>query len=140
MHVRKDRFRENQSRCLSLFQKRECSVRETVYLLIPEFWLRKTFPKVIFLYRNVPENRYRMYPSKVDLKGVPGDNTDYFQGSMLDRYLDRPDAKFKSGRFVCLDYICFAEFLSYYYVHCTSKEETENDNQPVALVDELMNL
>ena len=32
------------------------------------------------------------------------------------------------------------EFLSYYYVHCKSKEEVENDNQPVALDDELMNL
>ena len=59
---------------------------------------------------------------------------------MLDRYLDRPDVTFKSGKFAYLDSICFAQFLSYYYVHCKSKEEAENDNQPVVLDDELMNL
>ena len=54
--------------------------------------------------------------------------------------IDRPDATFKSGKFAYLDSICFAEFLSYYYVHCKSKEEAENDNQPVVLDDKLMNL
>ena len=107
-------------------KKRECSVQETVYLLMPELWLRKTFPKVIFLNSNVPEKRYRMFRSKEDLEGVPGDSTDIFQRNMLDRYLDRPDATFKSGKFAYLDSICFAEFLSYYYVHCKSKEEDEN--------------
>ena len=29
--------------------KRECSFQEAVYLVMPEFWLRKTFPKVLFL-------------------------------------------------------------------------------------------
>ena len=54
--------------------------------------------------------------------------------------IDRPDATFKSGKFAYLDSICVAEFLSYYYVHCKSKEEAENDNQPVVLDDKLMNL
>ena len=121
-------------------KKRECSVQEAVYLLTPELWLRKTFSKVIFLNSNVPEKRYRMFRSKEDLEGVPGDGTDIFQRNMLDRYLDRPDATFKSGKFAYLDSICFAEFLSYYYVHCKSKEETENDNQPVVLDHELMSL
>ena len=59
---------------------------------------------------------------------------------MLDRYLDRPDATFKSSKSGYLDSFCFAEFLSYYYVHCKSKEEAENDNEPVVLDDELINL
>ena len=54
--------------------------------------------------------------------------------------IDRPDATFKSGKFAYLDSICVAEFLSYYYVHCKSKEEAENDNQPVVFDDELINL
>ena len=37
--------------------KRECSVQEAVYLVIPELWLRKIFPKVIFLNSNLPEER-----------------------------------------------------------------------------------
>ena len=44
-------------------KKRECSVQEAVYLLMPELWLRKTFPKVIFLNSNVPEKCYRMFRS-----------------------------------------------------------------------------
>ena len=121
-------------------KKRECSVQETVYLLMPELWLRKTFPKVIFLNSNVPEKCYRMFRSKEDSEGVPGESTDIFQCNMLGWYLDRPDATFKSGKFACLDSICFAKFLSYYYVQCKPKEEAENDYQPVVLDDELMNL
>ena len=57
---------------------------------------------------------------------------------MFDRYLDRPDATFKSSKSGYLDSFCFAEFLSYYYVHCKSKEEAKNDNEPVVLDDELI--
>ena len=39
-------------------RKRRCSVQEAVYLLMPELWLRKIFPKVIFLNNNVPEKRF----------------------------------------------------------------------------------
>ena len=116
-------------------KKRECSVQEVLYLLMPELWLRKTFPKVIFLDSKVSEECYRMFHRKEDLEGVPGDSTDIFQRNMLDRYLDKPDATFKSGKFAYLDSICYAEFLS-----CKSKEEAENDNQAVVLDDELMNL
>ena len=35
--------------------KRECSVQEAVYLLMPELWLQKPFPGVIFLNGNMPE-------------------------------------------------------------------------------------
>ena len=37
-----------------------------------------------------------MFRSKEGLEGVPGDSTDIFQRKMLDEYLDRPDATFKS--------------------------------------------
>ena len=89
-------------------KKRECSVQEAVDLLMPEFWLRKTFPKVIFLNSNVPEKRYRMFRSKENLEGVVlGDSTNTFQRNMLDRYLDGPDATFKSSKFAYLGSICF---------------------------------
>ena len=41
--------------------KRECSVQEAVYLIMPELWLRKTFPGVVFANSNLPENRFRVY-------------------------------------------------------------------------------
>ena len=34
--------------------ERECSVQEAVYLFMAELWLRKIFPKVIFLNSNLP--------------------------------------------------------------------------------------
>ena len=107
---------------------------------MPELWFRKTFPKVIFLNSTVPEKRYRMFRRKEDLEGVPGDGADIFQRNILDRYLDRPDATFKSGKFAYLHSICFAEF--FILLLCTLQviEEAENDNQPVVLDDELMNL
>ena len=40
--------------------KRECSVQEAVYHIIPKLWLRKVFPAVLFANTSLPENRYRV--------------------------------------------------------------------------------
>ena len=58
---------------------------------------------------------------------------------MLDRYIDRPNTSFKSGKFSMLDNMCFAEFSAYYYLDIKkSNRDEENDNQPEILNDELM--
>ena len=44
--------------------KRECSVQEAVYLIMPELWLRKLFPRVIFLNSNLPEKWFRIFKKK----------------------------------------------------------------------------
>ena len=44
--------------------KKECSVQEAVYLVMPELWLRKTFPKVLFLNSNIPEKRLEYSETK----------------------------------------------------------------------------
>ena len=44
--------------------KGECSVQEAVYLVMPELWLRKTFPKVLFLNSNIPEKRLEYSETK----------------------------------------------------------------------------
>ena len=44
--------------------KRECSVQEAVYLVMPELWLRKTSPKVLFLNSNIPEKRLEYSETK----------------------------------------------------------------------------
>ena len=38
--------------------KLECFVQEAVYHIMPELWLRKTFPGVVFANSNLPEHRY----------------------------------------------------------------------------------
>ena len=59
--------------------KREWSVQEAVYLVMPELWLQKTFPKVLFLNSNIPEKRYRIFQNKEDLpEELPEDHTDIF--------------------------------------------------------------
>ena len=36
--------------------KRECSVQEAVYHIIPELWLQKAFPALVFSDTNIPKN------------------------------------------------------------------------------------
>ena len=88
--------------------KRECSVQEAEYLVMPELWWRKTFLKVIFLNDNIAEKHYIIFRRKEDLDKFPDDSTDAFQWNMLDRYLDRPDREFQYGKFAVIDSKCFA--------------------------------
>ena len=69
--------------------KRECCVQEEVYHIMPELWLRKTFPGVVFANSNLPEHRYRICRSEGELQEMPEDSTDIFKRNMLDRYIDR---------------------------------------------------
>ena len=74
--------------------KRECSFQEEVYLVMLELWLRKIFPKVIFLNSNLPDKRYKVFKKKNETDVLPDDNTDLFQRNRLVRYLDRPSKSF----------------------------------------------
>ena len=77
--------------------KRECSVQEAVYLVMPELWLRKIFPTVIFLNINMTEKRYKIFKKKDEIDVLSDDSTDKFQRNMQDRYIDRPIEHFKNG-------------------------------------------
>ena len=118
--------------------KRECSVQEAVYHVMPELWLRKPFPRVIFANSNLPEKRYRICLSEEEIKELPEESTDVFKRNMLDRYIDRPDLTVQGGKFRVLDSFCLAEFLSHYYIVSANYPETENDNQPEILQDQLL--
>ena len=65
--------------------KRECSVQEAIYVVMPNLGLRKTFPKVLFLNSNIPERRYRIFRNKEEIDELPEDSTNIFQRNMLDR-------------------------------------------------------
>ena len=120
--------------------KRECSVQEAVYLVIPELWLRKIFPAVIFLNSNIPEKLYKIFKKKDEIDELPDDSTDIYQRNILDRYIDHPNEHFKNGGYKQIDQLCFADFLSLYYVLPKTTQISENDCQPVVLNDELMEL
>ena len=53
---------------------------------------------------------------------------------MLDRYMDRP----KIGKYSVVDQLCYAEFLSHYYLDPKPRDDTVNDCQPEVLIDELV--
>ena len=102
--------------------------------------MHKIFPAVIFLNSNIPEKRHKIFKKKDEIDELPDDNTDIFQRTMLDRYIDSPNEHFKNGRYRQIDQLCFAEFLSLYHVLPKTTQSSENDCQPVVLSDELTKL
>ena len=121
---------------------REMSVQEAVSIVLPEIWLRKTFPVVMFANSNLPDKRYRVCRSEEEIANMPSDSTDIFKKNMLDRYMDRPNEAFNNGRYRIVDNMCFAEFLSNYYLTIKQKPEDQNDSQPEILeelIQEIVN-
>ena len=118
--------------------KRKCSVQEEVCLVMPELWLRRIFPRVLFLNSNLSEKRYKIFKKKSGIEELPIDSTDLFQRNMLDRYLDRRNESFKNGKYKAIDKLWFAHFLSLYYIKPKSVEN-ENYCLPVVFDDKRWN-
>ena len=114
---------------------RECSIQEAVYHCLPELWLRKVFPDVIFANGVIPENYFKILHSQQEISELPDEGEDVFKKNMLERYMDRPDEKFQNGKFASVNFLCYAEFLRYYYVSTISNE---NDWQSVELTDDML--
>ena len=69
LNVNKSHYEKMKAIARTYAVKRKCSVQEAVYLVMPELWLRKIFPKVIFLNSNLPDKRYKIFKmkSKIDV-------------------------------------------------------------------------
>ena len=93
--------------------KRECIVQEAVYHIMPELMLRKTFAAVVFANTNIPENRFRVYLDKKEIKDLPEDLADIFKKNMVDRYVGQPDLTFAAGKYAMADQMCYDEFMRY---------------------------
>jgi len=118
--------------------QREMSIQEAVSIVLPEIWLRKTSPGVIFANSNLPENRCRILKSEEDISNMEEGETDIFKKNMLERYMNRPDRNFKKGKYAALDNLCYAQFLANYYLDSKKSKEEENDYQPEVL-EEIIN-
>ena len=112
---------------------REMSVQEAVAVVMPEIWLRKTSPAVMFANSNLPEKRYRICRTEDEILSMPPDSNEIFKRNMLDRYIDRPNNEYKNGKFSIVNNLCYAEFLSNYYLKKKPIEEDQNDSQPEIL-------
>ena len=80
--------------------RRECSLQEAVYQIMPEIWLRRVFPGVLYVNSNIPEKRIRMMLSKKEIAELPEDSTDIYKRNM-NRYMISPHgALFEQLRYV----------------------------------------
>ena len=123
-----DKFQQMKSIAHAYASKRECSVQEAVYHIMPELWLRKIFPGVIYANSNLPEKRMRMVISEKEIAELPDDSTDIYKRNMIDRYIDRPALEI-------IEQLCYAEILKRYQL---VPKVDENDCQPEELVDEIV--
>ena len=137
VNLNKTQYEQMKSIAKAYASKRECSSQEAVYLLMPELWLRKTFPGVLFANSNLPENRYRIVLSKEEIDELPEDSCDVFKKNSIDRYIDRPNASFANGKYNILDTFCYAEFLSHYVLLPKTVDNNVTDSQPVVLQEVL---
>ena len=123
-----DNYQQMKSVAHAYSSKRECSVQESVYHIMPELWLRKMFPGVIYANSNLPEKRIKMILSEKEIAELPDDSTDLYKRNMIDHYIDKPSLEI-------IENLCFAEFLKLYQL--VPKAE-ENDCQPEELNDEII--
>ena len=65
--------------------KRECSLQEAVYQEMPELWLRKVFPGVLYANSNIPEKRVRMKLSKKEVFKLPKNSADICKRNMVNK-------------------------------------------------------
>ena len=74
----KSKFEQMKAIARAYATKRECSVQEAVYHIMPELWLRKTSPRFMFANSNLPENRYKLFRTQEEINELPEDSTDIF--------------------------------------------------------------
>ncbi|XP_028413533.1 uncharacterized protein LOC114536369 [Dendronephthya gigantea] len=110
---------------------REVSSQECVYRAMPELWLRKIFPRTVFVNTNLPEQRVRMTKTQEELDDLDDDSTDIFKSNIVERYVIRPTS------IALVDSMCLAEFAAYYYKDYKLDCETQ-DGQPDILTDDII--
>lgn len=113
---------------------REVSSQECVYRSMPELWLRKIFPKTVFVNTNVPNKRIHVAKPQEELDELDDDSTDIFKSNIIERYAIRPVLP-------VIDKLCLAEFAAHYYKdYKTDADHETKDCQPDVLTDHLLEL
>lgn len=110
---------------------REVSSQECVYRSMPELWLRKFFPKTVFVNTNVPDKRIHVAKSTEELDELDDDSTDIFKSNVIKRYTIRPVLP-------SINNLCLAEFAAYYYKDYKTESDEAKDCQPDVLTDDLL--
>lgn len=101
---------------------------------MPELWLRKIFPKTLFVNTDFPQNRLCIPKSQDDLEELEDDSIDIFKSNIIERYGNRPKSV------VSVDKLCLAEFAAFYYKDYKIQSDETNDLQPDILTDKIAEL
>ena len=111
---------------------REVSSQECVYRCMPELWLRKRFPKTIFVSTDLPERRVHVTKTRHELDELDDDSTDIYKSNIIERYSLRPKA------IASVDKLCIAQFAAFYYKDYRTDDAETKDSQPDILNDDLL--
>lgn len=58
---------------------------------MPELWLRKIFPKTVFVSTDLPEKRLRVAKTQQELDELDDDSTDIYKSNIIEHYAIRPN-------------------------------------------------
>ena len=90
---------------------RQMSVQEAVYLCLPELWLRKCQPGVMFLSINLSYERIWILKTEKELLEMPEDSKGIYESGIIEKYIDRPT----TGKFSALRNLCLGEFATMFH-------------------------
>ena len=111
---------------------REVSSQECVYRCMPELWLRKIFPKTVFVSTDFPDKRLRVAKNQQELDELEDDSTDIYKSNIIERYAIRPK------NIPSVNNMCLAEFAAYYYKDYKTDISETIDAQPEVLTDDII--
>ena len=106
--------------------KQNLSAQECVYRCLPELWLRKIFPKTVFISTDFSENRVRFTKTQQELDELDDDSTDIFKSNIIVRYSERPI------NIPVIKDMCLALFAAHYF------KDYKSDSQPEVLTDDFI--
>jgi hypothetical protein len=106
----------------------EVSAQECVYRCMPELWLRKIFPKTLFVNTDFSENRVRVTKTQQELD----DSIDIFKSNIIVCYTDRP------SNIPIINNMCLALFAAHYFKDYKTDFYNVFDSQPEVLCDEFI--
>ena len=99
---------------------------------MPELWLRKIFPRTVFVRTDLPEKRVCVTKAKNELDELDDNSTDIYKSNIIEQYSLRPNG------IPVVDILCLAQFATFYYKDYRTDYAETKDSQPDVLNDNLL--
>ena len=99
---------------------------------MPELWLRKIFPKTVFVSTDFAKDHVRVAKTPQELDDLDDDSTDIFKSNIILRYSDRPK------NILVINDMCLALFAAHYFKDYKSDFNEASNAQPEVLTDDFI--